>query len=46
MGTIKLTRIKHSILFHSPFSPHLTVKKSLLKKSLQEKAFCLRKEKV
>jgi hypothetical protein len=36
MVTIKLARAKQKILFHSPSSPHLTVKKKLLKKSLQK----------
>jgi hypothetical protein len=31
MDTIKLARTKHNILFHSP-SPHITVKRGLLKK--------------
>jgi hypothetical protein len=31
MGTIKLAQAKHSILFHSPSSPHLKVIKGLLK---------------
>jgi hypothetical protein len=32
MVTIKLARAKHSIFFHSPSSPQLTVKRKLLKK--------------
>jgi len=36
MVTIKLAHVKQTNLFRSPSSPHLTVKKRLLKKSLQK----------
>jgi len=36
MVTIKLARAKQNVLFQSPSSPQLTIKKRLLKKSLQK----------
>jgi hypothetical protein len=36
MVTIKLASAKQNVLFHSPSSPHLTIEKKLLKKSLEK----------